>query len=168
MIRLYHCRRWCTLYLSVTTAPPSERHLLSRRRALRLVAASSMIRLARFVTPPLPNTQGVSGTPSLIYALPKNSPPDCFYLRFFAQLEPRHGRLRFPPSPLCFLMAKMVYALSVGNYCPAFGATPSVTSRAYALPKNSPPDCFYLRFFAQLEPRHGRLRFPPSPLCLYK
>ena len=152
MIRLYHCRRWWALYLSVNTTPPSERHLLSRRRALRLVAASSMIRLARFVTPPLPNTQGVSGTPSLIYDLPKISPLDCFFLRFFAQLEPRFGRLRFPPSPLCFLMAKMVYAFSVGNYCLAFGASPSVTSRAYALVKNAMLWRFCLRIALTLNP----------------
>ena len=43
------------------------------RRALRLVVASSVIRLIRFVAPPLPNTRGVSGTPNLIYALPQNS-----------------------------------------------------------------------------------------------
>ena len=61
-------------------------------------------------------------------------------------------------------MVEMVDALFVGDCCPAFGATPPVISLIYALPKNSPQDCFYLRFFAQLEPRHGRLRFPPSPL----
>ena len=73
-------------------------------------------------------------------------------------------RLRCPPFELCFFMPEMVYALSVGKCCPAFGASPPTISLIYALPKISPQDCFYLRFFARLEPRHGRLRFPPSPL----
>ena len=34
--------------------------------------------------------------PEYICALLKNSPPDCFYLRFFARLEPRHSRLQIP------------------------------------------------------------------------
>ena len=34
--------------------------------------------------------------PRFICSLLKNSPQDCFYLRFFAQLEPRHSRLQAP------------------------------------------------------------------------
>ena len=67
-----------------------------RRRALRLVAVSGVIRLVRSVTPPLPATRGVPGTPGLIYALTQNSPQDCFDLRDALALISRHGRRRVP------------------------------------------------------------------------
>ena len=104
------------------------------RRALRLVAASSVIRLIRFVAPPLPNTRGVSGTPNLIYALPQNSSQDCFDLRDALTLISRHGRLRFQYSltllviikitgtpkrcPCYFNMVETISASSVGERMP--------------------------------------------------
>ena len=40
------------------------------------------------------------------------------------------------------------------------GATPRDTSLIYALPQNSPQDCFDLRDALALISRHGRLRVP--------
>ena len=87
------------------------------RRAHRLVAASSVIRLIRFVAPPLPNTRGVSGTPNLIYALPQNSSQDCFDLRDALTLISRHGRLRFQYSLTLLVIIKIT---GTPKRCPCY------------------------------------------------
>ena len=75
----------------------------------------------------------------------------CFSL--IIRKEPSKGRLSF-------CMAEAVDAfLSVNSYH-VFGASPPDTSHANALPNNNPPDYCYLRLFAQLKSRHGRLRIP--------
>ena len=43
---------------------------------------------------------------SLICALPKSSPPDCFYLRCALTLTSRHGRLQIPHSSLFGMIKK--------------------------------------------------------------
>ena len=67
-----------------------------RRRALRLVAVSGVMRLVRSVAPPLPATRGVPGTPGLIYALAQNDSPDHFAPQYALTLI---LRVRSPSSP---------------------------------------------------------------------
>ena len=97
------------------------------------------------------------------YALTKNSPQDCFYLALLGTVAFESRRLFSPkqktPEGVLFWRRRCMFCLEY-PLCAVLCGVFHRHNIFYALPKNSPPDCFYLALLGTVAFESHRLFSP--------